>query len=236
MKSLTASFIGIGLLTIGMLSSPITAQAASDHTYIVRTSTTSPKVDERVSRDYRDDLGNVVRLTVTPPSGKRVDLNVLDQADFRIVAAESREQLLMLTNNAGPSDSDKVGRAPAKPVDMSGYTISMDLVTAASCSVSGKYSSGNSSVSAGSTTTFMSASAADMMTVTAYPLVGDVDVYTYYGSTLCGSSTRDAGYIDTHICYTAACNNTTTYYGKIKNYLTNSSSTYVASATAMWVN
>lgn len=170
MSKVILSAISFGILMTSALS-PSDAMAEMGRTYVVKSSTSTPRIDEKVSRDYRDDLGNVVRLMVTPPKGKKVDLRVLDEADFHIVAAADKETLEQLMGMQMPASKDALPRPGQAPVDTSDYTISMELVTASSCSVSGMYSSSNSSVGAGSITTFMSASSADMLTVTAYPLV-----------------------------------------------------------------
>lgn len=230
----------LGMLAVFTLSCAFVspAEAGPSATRVVTSSTLTPRINEPVWRDYRDDLGNVMRVTVTPPTGKSVDMGVLDFADVQIVAADRTDEGAAPRNlPPTPPSGVKTPRPTTdRVIDFSGYTVTMDLVTAASCSVAGYYTSSTVSLSASSWYTMQTASGAEYITVTAYPTSGDVDVYTYSGTTQCSSSTRDAGYIDVAGCYSSSCSNSGTFYAKIKNYMTGSTSKFVATSNAFWVN
>lgn len=229
MKNLTLSALASALSFVALAAPVSSAQAG---TFVLKTSTTAPRVDEKVWRDYGDDQGNVVRVTFAPREGTRLDMRILDQTDFQILGGADKVELMNRLEHAGQAKRS----APAgETLDASGLVITMDLITATSCSVSATYSTSTLSLSAYATATIQTASGAELISGTVYPTSGDVDVYTYYGSSQCGYSVKGPGYVDVHACYSSTCSNTSTLYSKAYNP-NSSTSKYVATSTVMWVN
>ena len=157
--------------------------------------------------------GDRYEITITPPGNRGVDRRV----------AEWLKR----------SDAEAASASDDGAMDLSGYTIQIERVAGASCSLRTTIRSKPTNLSPLAGVTYKSSSATGM-TIAAYSVTGDVDVAIFFGTnftTACSQSIKDGQILDYAACRITSCSNpggtNNTFTGVVGNQ-TNQSATYVS--------
>jgi hypothetical protein len=185
-----------------------------------------------VTKEIHDNAGHSFRITVIPPSNRVVDPAIFEGWNFS-QDADRQHGLEML---AGSSDRKD---APAqKPIDVTGYQIFIEpVVMGAQSSCTGSYriiKAAPYSLGPGGQFQASSTGPEEMDTI-GYPTVGDVDTFVLVGTTICSSSLKGPGRLDTAGCFSSSCHNTSTLKGRFKNASNTTSAKFVGVISVFFV-
>lgn len=201
-------------------------QAGEDHALRINSNV---RLSSTVAREVSDGAGGLIRIEVSAPEGKQVDLRIFDQ----LLVERQGTEVAALRSDAPATQlrSDEV-------LDVSGYHISVtarSVESACSSSYVIRWNSGIS-LSPNQSTTISLSGSPEQLQATTYPQGGDVNLYLYAGNTLLASSTQPPGYLDTAGVINTSCqNDSTSYKVVISNPSATSSARFVGVVTQVVV-
>jgi hypothetical protein len=189
-------------------------------------------VGQTVVRELADSHGHRFAITVTPPRDRAVDARFFDAFEFAGEAASGQPGF------KATGVRSKVAVAAAEdddPIDVSGYGVKIENLSAAACSVN-LQASKRKPVSLGAQKELrLTAINSEVMTITAWPTSNDVDVQIDYNDAVCQVSEKNKGELDVAGCIATTCVNSGLMEAYVYNPFNNTAK-YVASVVITFSN
>jgi hypothetical protein len=163
-----------------------------------------------VSQDFTDEKGNVIRITVIPPSDRVADRALLEGWEFEHPGMEKGVQFAEKKKNSPPE----------RTIDVTGYHIMIEAVRlrpAQNCNANFRATKASPFFLGAGGQFQVSSTSPEQFDAAAYPTLGDVDIQVFFSGDLCGSAILGPGRLDRAGCFIPDCSTTGTFRARIYN-------------------